>query len=531
MSKSDDCGSSASAGDVPMTGDAPGILPMDVVISFDTTGSMSSYLDQVRSKMSEIIERLFTDLPTLRIGIIAHGDYCDKHTYITKHHQLSNDVGSLVDFVKEVRSTGGGDWEECYELVLHEARLNMNWSKGDANRALIMIGDAIPHEPNYSLNKKKLNWRNETLKLHEELEVKIYGVQCGKNSAATPFYKKISNVTGGKHLDLTDLGSIVDMLMAICYRERGAEMFDAFEKEIREREGAALKADLDDMLKNLRAGDEDVDKDDSSSDLTPKPSVFRKASSLKLKRSESLKKGRAIKVAKRRTASKKAGAAKKDSPKRHAAKTVADKKAISKAKRKLDFGSDSDSESESETDKPKSKAVKTAKTVDKNTKKDINTRVNRESMKTDRFSTEDGLTFGNWRLAISPKKFVSKSTKISWSNSGKGLLVRKQLWTNCKAKALYEIAIQSPYKRKMGVACVCSKWSNPALWKKNLINKALEEKTMAAVHKGYKVFIRRAPLPLKTKSLRSSSKTGPQIIAELNNRFDYAWHQPMRDVY
>ncbi|CAD5113521.1 unnamed protein product [Dimorphilus gyrociliatus] len=539
MSKSDDCGSpSASAVDGPSGAAAAGIMPMDVVISFDTTGSMSSYLAEVRAKMSEIIERLFTDLPTLRIGVIAHGDYCDKRTYITKHHELSNNVADLVDFVNKVGTTGGGDWEECYELVLHEARTKVNWVKGEADRALIMIGDAIPHEPNYSLNTKKLNWRKETLSLYEDLGVKIYGIQCGTNPKAKPFYEKIAKATGGKHLDLNNLGSIVDMLMAICYRERGAEMYDAFELEVREREGAALKADLDKMFKDLR--DDDVEADaavmgDVTSDGTPtKPSMFRKASSSKLAKTDCLKKVKPKSV--RRTV-RKAGAAKVGAAKPSAAKL--------RSKRKLIFESDShsDSDSESKSESEDEVVVKKAKKSDdkkadkkvkkSEAKKDKNVRLNREDLKTDKFSTEDGLAFGNWRLAMAPKRSVKKFAKYSWSLIGKTTLARNQLWTNCKARALYEIAIQLPNKRKMGVACLCSKWTNPKLWKNNLIKKTsgFNEKIADAVQKGYKIFIRRAPLPLTTKSLRSSSKSGPQIIDELNGRFDYAWHKPTRDIY
>lgn len=48
---------------------------IDVVFSFDTTGSMYPCLSQVRSTISETVERLFKDIPDIRIGIVAR--YCD----------------------------------------------------------------------------------------------------------------------------------------------------------------------------------------------------------------------------------------------------------------------------------------------------------------------------------------------------------------------------------------------------------------------------------------------------------------------
>ena len=51
-------------------------------------------------------------------------------------------------------STFGGDFEECYELVLREARTKFKWSKDDGvTKSVVVIGDATPHGPKYPLNK------------------------------------------------------------------------------------------------------------------------------------------------------------------------------------------------------------------------------------------------------------------------------------------------------------------------------------------------------------------------------------------
>ena len=52
----------------------------------------------------------------------------------------------------------------------------MSWTPG-TQRSLVMIGDAIPHPPSYSMNRLKLDWKAEAKKLHDELGVKIYAVQ------------------------------------------------------------------------------------------------------------------------------------------------------------------------------------------------------------------------------------------------------------------------------------------------------------------------------------------------------------------
>ena len=140
---------------------------IEVVFSFDTTGSMYPCLTQVRRKVKETVTRLLTEIPGMRIGIIAHGDYCDKgSSYVTKHFKLSDDAAAICKFVQEVGPTGGGDLPECYELVLHEAQ-SLNWLK-PTKKALVLIGDDIPHGPKD--NPGKLNWRDEVDKLtHADL--------------------------------------------------------------------------------------------------------------------------------------------------------------------------------------------------------------------------------------------------------------------------------------------------------------------------------------------------------------------------
>ena len=65
--------------------------------------------------------------------VFAHGDYYrGPNPYVTKHVDFTTEQGKLVDFVKDVEltCTNGGDWEECYELVLREARTKLSWAPG-----------------------------------------------------------------------------------------------------------------------------------------------------------------------------------------------------------------------------------------------------------------------------------------------------------------------------------------------------------------------------------------------------------------
>lgn len=51
---------------------------VEICFSFDTTGSMYPYLQQVRKNLKYLVQSLLLDVPSLRISIIAHGDYSDQ---------------------------------------------------------------------------------------------------------------------------------------------------------------------------------------------------------------------------------------------------------------------------------------------------------------------------------------------------------------------------------------------------------------------------------------------------------------------
>lgn len=202
---------------------------VEVVFSFDTTGSMYPCLTQVRKKVKTTVKRLFKDLPGIKIGVVAHGDYCDAKIYVTKHLPMTNKPEPIAKFVEKVKATYGGDLPEAYELVLHEAR-SLKWS-ASAKKILVMIGDAVPHGPKQ--NPKKLDWKKEAAALGKQ-GVHIYAVQALGRKASTNFYKTMAKVTKGAHLELDQFSAITDLIMAIAYsQDSDTKKIDAYENEVR----------------------------------------------------------------------------------------------------------------------------------------------------------------------------------------------------------------------------------------------------------------------------------------------------------
>ncbi len=201
---------------------------IEVVFSFDTTGSMYPCLTQVRRNVKSTVTRLGEEVPGIRIGIIAHGDYCDAgSTYVTQHLPLTSDVDAICRFVESVGPTGGGDAPECYELVLHEAR-SQPWS-ADSTRAFVLIGDDVPHPPAH--NPRRLDWRQEAEAL-TRAGVAIYAVQALNRKHATRFYQDLARISGGFHVPLDQFSHVTDMVLAVCYRQSGEEQLQRYEQEV-----------------------------------------------------------------------------------------------------------------------------------------------------------------------------------------------------------------------------------------------------------------------------------------------------------
>lgn len=201
---------------------------VEVAFSFDTTGSMVPCIDQVRQHIDELCGNLFRDISGLRIGLIAHGDYCDGQNAMHVL-PLTDDPQKVKDFIVNNEGTSGGDTPECYEWALHEAR-RLGWSP-EANKMLVMIGDAEPHDPGHrqSLHQMRLDWREELAALKAE-GVRTYPLQC--LTVHGEFWAEIAQIHGTPHLRLSEFSKAAEVLTGFAYAAAGEEAFARVEDQV-----------------------------------------------------------------------------------------------------------------------------------------------------------------------------------------------------------------------------------------------------------------------------------------------------------
>jgi hypothetical protein len=197
---------------------------VDIVISFDSTGSMYPALAEVRRKVEDFINTLFDEVPDLRIGLIAHGDYND--VYETKHVDLTTDKPQLVSFIRNVEKTYGfGNGGELYEQVFHEIQ-SFNW-QGD-KRVYIMIGDEPPHNkgemvrgglsytPNY--HHVVYDWKQEVIDIMAA-GIIMYPVRALNRYDSVDFHNTLARMNSVPLLHLHQFSNIIPLLTAIIYKQ------------------------------------------------------------------------------------------------------------------------------------------------------------------------------------------------------------------------------------------------------------------------------------------------------------------------
>ena len=172
---------------------------LDMVIAFDTTGSMAQYIGAVRKEVSELIPQLFKDNEDLRLGIVAFGDYCDMNNAQDFGDAFqciapTANENALIKFVLNSKDTSGGDGPEFYELVIKKIVEETQWREG-STRTILLIADAVPHEVGYSygniINGSQIDWRIEAKKAANKIKIDTVTI------TDAPWFKELSAMTNG----------------------------------------------------------------------------------------------------------------------------------------------------------------------------------------------------------------------------------------------------------------------------------------------------------------------------------------------
>jgi Mg-chelatase subunit ChlD len=194
---------------------------LDIVIVFDSTGSMGGEINQVKSQIKRIGNALMNLIPKTRISVCTYRDTTDFYT--VKGKELSNDVQSLADYLSDVTAGGGGDMPEAVQEGMKWAVANNKFTPS-ARKVMLIFGDAPPHPEDM---QKCLEIASDFSAQQEGI---VSTVTCrGPNGMPLPEFVEIAQAGGGEAFLTSDEKQIMTQLLVLVFgsKHRG-KVLEAF---------------------------------------------------------------------------------------------------------------------------------------------------------------------------------------------------------------------------------------------------------------------------------------------------------------
>jgi hypothetical protein len=194
---------------------------LDIVICFDSTGSMGGEISEVKNQIKRIGNALVTMIPKTRISVCTYRDSTDMYTVMGK--PLSDDIQSLATYLADIHAGGGGDLPEAVQEGMDWAVKN-NEFKGQARKVMLIFGDAPPHP--------------EDLKRCTEIASDFNSQQGGivstvtcrsANGAPLPEFVEIAQAGGGEAFLTSDERQIMTQLLVLVFGSKHrSKVIEAF---------------------------------------------------------------------------------------------------------------------------------------------------------------------------------------------------------------------------------------------------------------------------------------------------------------
>ena len=122
---------------------------LDIVFAIDATGSMKDDIEKLREDLISEIKRIFSKEKDVRIAVLFYRDYGDTFKYMDLPVKCFDFTRSFKTFKEQLYSIKilgreGGDIPEAVYEAMFAASEFYKW-RGDAQKEIILIGDAEPH--------------------------------------------------------------------------------------------------------------------------------------------------------------------------------------------------------------------------------------------------------------------------------------------------------------------------------------------------------------------------------------------------
>lgn len=118
---------------------------LDLVLVIDGTGSMEYIMDDVKSRMKQLVTVVHRLVPVARIGIVVFGG----RTEPLSVQPLTRSSSALSGFLDRLIAQNGGEWQEDTFRAVDTAVSKMEW-QSSSRRVIVLIGDTPPFAEDYA---------------------------------------------------------------------------------------------------------------------------------------------------------------------------------------------------------------------------------------------------------------------------------------------------------------------------------------------------------------------------------------------
>ena len=193
---------------------------LDIVICFDSTGSMQGEIDQVKDKIQRIGNTLIRLIPKTRISICTYRD--TKDHYLVKGWPLTDNLVEVVGFLETIDAAGGGDRPEA----VHEGlawSIDKNQFRRRSRKIVLLFGDAPPHQD------KKVRCQKMASDFRKNFGGVVSTVTCRSEDRLEEFVD-IARLGGGEsYLTRNEREIMTQLIVLVFGSEHRKKVIEAFD--------------------------------------------------------------------------------------------------------------------------------------------------------------------------------------------------------------------------------------------------------------------------------------------------------------
>ena len=172
----------------------------DIAFIVDATGSMADEIDFLKQDLMDIINKVRSVRPGMKMRTAALFYRDEGDDYVTRHQDFTDNVAETAAFVGKQEANGGGDYPEAVHTALEGMLQNLSWEGMARTRIAFLILDAPAHHETGVIRSLQ-----KSIELCARRGIKVIPVAASGVDKNTEFMLRFfANATGGTYVFITD---------------------------------------------------------------------------------------------------------------------------------------------------------------------------------------------------------------------------------------------------------------------------------------------------------------------------------------